>query len=234
MDGHARGSGREPDGYRGTYLRYPSQALLLLDAGHATVGIVFNEVTKRRPHEDTKEEAARRAKGQYVWAPRYDYVGDGRLRMHLTDRDGRKTGSSWTDGARVKVEERLADVIAAVEAASERAVRMEQERRRREEEERLRREEARRVEQLRRGYEVWEQALHAGADAWARYQEMSAFVDEVERAIGEEGHPFVAWARGHLEAVDPRRALPSGDVPTWMHEERARHGRYESKSTYRW
>ena len=43
---------------------------------------------------------------------------------------------------------------------------------------------------------------------------MSAFVDEVERAIGEEGHPFVAWARGHLEAVDPRRALPSGDVPT--------------------
>lgn len=33
---------REPDGYRGAYLRYPSQALLLLDAGHATVGIVFS------------------------------------------------------------------------------------------------------------------------------------------------------------------------------------------------
>ena len=29
---------REPDGYRGTYLRYDSQAPLLLDAGHATVG----------------------------------------------------------------------------------------------------------------------------------------------------------------------------------------------------
>jgi len=225
---------REPDGYRGTYLRYASQALLLLDAGHATVGLVFSEVTKRRPHEDTKEEAARRAKGQYVWAPRYDYVGDGRLRLHLTDRDGRKTGASWTDGARVKVEERLADVIAAVEAASERAARMEQERRRREEEERLRREEAHRVEQLRRGYEVWEQVLHAGADAWARHREMAAFVDEVERAIGEEGHPFVEWARGHLDAVDPRRALPSGDVPTWTHEKRARHGRYEPKSTYRW
>lgn len=216
---------REPDGYRGTYLRYPSQALLLLDAGHATVGIVFSDVTKRRPHEDTKEEAARRAKGQYVWVPRYDYVGDGRLRMHLTDRDRRKTGASWTDGARVKVEERLADVIAAVEAASKRAVRMEQERRRREEEERLRREKAHRVEQLRCGYEVWEQALHAGADAWARYQEMSAFVAEVERAIGEEEHPFVAWARGHLEAIDPHRALPSGDVPTWTHEDRALQGR---------
>ncbi|MCO6680230.1 hypothetical protein KJZ13_05120 [Cutibacterium avidum] len=225
---------REPDGYRGTYLRYPNQALLLLDAGHATVGIVFSEVTKRRPHEDTKEEAARRAKGQYVGAPRYDYVGDGRLRLHLTDHDGRKTGASWTDGARVKVEERLAEVIAAVEAASQRAVRMEQERRRREEEERLRREEVHRVEQLRRGYEEWEQALHARADAWTRHREMAAFVDEVERAIGEEGHPFVEWARGHLAAVDPRRVLPSGAVPTWTHEERARHGRYEPKPTYRW
>lgn len=39
--------------------------------------------------------------------------------MHLTNRDGRKAGASWADGARVKVEERLADVIAAVEAASE-------------------------------------------------------------------------------------------------------------------
>lgn len=194
--------------------------MLLLDTGHETAGIVFSEVTKRCPHEDTKEEAARRAKVKYVWAPRYDYVGDGRLRLYLTDRDGRKTGASWTDGARVKVEERLADVIATVEVASERAVRMEDERRHSEEEERLRREEAHRVEQLRRCYEVWGQAPHAGADAWARYQEMSAFVDE-------EGHPFVAWARGHLEAVDPRRALPSVDVPTWTHEERARHGRYE-------
>ena len=212
---------REPDGYRGTYLRYPNQALLLLDAGHATVGIVFSEVTKRRPHEDTKEEAARREKGQYVRAPRYDDVGDGRLRLHLTDREGRKTGASWTDGARVKVEERLDEVIAAVEAASQRSVRVEQERRRREEEERLRREERHRVEQLRRGYEEWEQALHARADAWTRHREMAAVVDEVERVIGEEGHPFVEWARGHLAAVDPRRVLPSVAVPTWTHEERA-------------
>lgn len=225
---------RESDGYRGTYFRYDSQALLLLDAGHATVGIMFTEVTKRRPHEDTKEEAARRAKGQYVWVPRYDYVGDGRLRLHLTDRDGRKTGTSWTDGAHLKVEDNLDAVLAAVEAANERAVRMEQERRRREEEERLRREEAHRVEQLRRGYEVWELALHAGAKAWTRHQEMSAFVDEVERVGGEEGRPFVEWARGHLEAVDPRRTLPTGDVSAWTHEERARHGRYEPKPTYRW
>ncbi|MDK8507657.1 MAG: hypothetical protein QP890_09505 [Corynebacterium amycolatum] len=81
-------------------------------------------------------------------------------------------------------------MIAAVEAANERAVRMERERRR-EEGERLRREETQRVERLRSGYEVWEQALHAGADAWARYHEMSALVGEVERAIGKEGHPFV-------------------------------------------
>lgn len=224
---------RETDGYRGTYLRYDSPALLLLNAGHAPVGIVFSEVTKRRPHQDTKEEAARRAKGQHVWTPTHDYVGDGRLRLQLTDREGRRTGISWTDGARIKVEDRLDQVLAAVEGASERAVRMEQERRRREEEERLRREEAQRVEQVRRGYEAWEQALHAGADAWARHRAMAAFVDEVERVAGEEAHPFVEWARGHLEAVDPRRTLPPGDVPAWTHEERARHGRYEPKPAYR-
>lgn len=63
---------------------------------------------------------------------------------------------------------------------------------------------------------------------------MSALVGEVERAIGEEGHPFVEWACGHLDTVDPRRALPSGDVPTWRNEEGARHGLHEPKPTYRW
>lgn len=225
---------REPGVYGGTAVRYDSQALLLLDAGNAPVGIVFSEVTKRRPHQDTKEEAARRAKGQYVWTPTYDYVGDGRLRLHLTDFDGRKTGASWTDGARVKVEDRLDAVLAAVEEASERAVRMEQERRRREEEGRLRREEAHRVEQLRRAYEAWEQALHAGTDAWGRHRQMAAYVDEVERVGGEGGRAFVAWARGHLEAVDPRRMLPEGNMPSWTHEERAQHGRYEPTPAYRW
>lgn len=225
---------RESDGYRSTYVRYDSRALFLLDAGHAPVGIVFSEVTKRRPHEDTKEEAARRAKGQHVWAPKYDYVGDGRLRLHLTDREGRKTGTSWTDGSRVTVEDHLAAVLAAVEEASARAVRLAEERRRRQEEERLRREEAARIERLRRGYEVWEVALAAGADAWIRHREMMAFVDEIERTAGEDGRAFVEWARGHLEAVDPRRVLPAGDVPAWTHEERARHGRYQPPQAYRW
>ena len=89
-------------------------------------------------------------------------------------------------------------------------MRMEQERRRREVEERPRREEAHRVEQLRRGHEVWEQALHAGADAWARYQKMSAFVDEVGRDIGEEGHPFVGWARGDAGGGRPAPSAAVG------------------------
>lgn len=51
----------------------------------------------------------------------------------MADHDGRKTGTSWTDGARVKVEDNLDAVLVAVEAASERVVRMERETQRREE-----------------------------------------------------------------------------------------------------
>ena len=34
-------------------MHYNKQSLLLIDAGHAPIGLVFDEVTKRRPHEDT-------------------------------------------------------------------------------------------------------------------------------------------------------------------------------------
>ncbi|MEP7368733.1 MAG: hypothetical protein ABI662_03700 [Dermatophilaceae bacterium] len=78
-------------------VRCQSKSPLLIDAGHAPVGLLFDEVTKRQPPADTKEEAAKRAKGQYVHSPTYDYVGTGRLRLHLTQRDS-KMQPNYSDG----------------------------------------------------------------------------------------------------------------------------------------
>ncbi|WP_087101529.1 hypothetical protein [Brachybacterium nesterenkovii] len=216
------------------YTRYDSPALLFLDAGHAQVGIIFNEVTKRVPHEDTKDEAARRARGDYVWAPTYDHIGDGRLRLHLTDASGRKLSKSWADGVRMQVEDRISNVLGAVEQASHDAVAREEARIRREEEERLRRFEAQRIDALCREYEEWEAALHTGTSAWLQHRELSAFVDSVEVTGGDESRAFVEWARAHLAAVDPRRQVPTGDTPAWPHEEHARRGRYDPKPRYGW
>lgn len=216
------------------WARYDTQALLLIDAGYSPVGLVFSEVTKRHPHEDTKEEAARRARGEHVWTSTYDYIPDGRLRLHLTDGNGRKTGTSYTDGARVRVEDRLGDVLAAVEEATVRALRWEEERHRRAEETRLRQQEEERIDRLRRSYEEWEAMLHEGTDAWARHREIADFVGEVERQGGDGARVFVEWARAHLKAVDPRVRVPSGEVPAWTPEQRAAHGRPEPKPRYGW
>lgn len=99
------------DRWSGKTTRYHVQALLLIDAGHAPpIGLVFDEVTKRQPHQDTPKEAADRAAGKYVYAPPYDYLGTGRLRLrlHLTE-NNRKTDMKFVDGVRMNRTEFVGD-----------------------------------------------------------------------------------------------------------------------------
>ena len=213
-------------------IHYELKSLLLIDAGHAPVGLTFDEVTKRQPHEDTKEEAAKRTKGQYVYTPTYDYIGTGRLRLHLTQRDS-KMGTSYTDAARTAVEDRLAVVLDAIEAASKQVLHWEEVRRQREAEEVARRKEAERIAKLRHEYETWEGALIDGAKTWRQHVQLREYLAAIEDLAPEGSSGFAEWAREHLDATDPRLRLPAGDVPEWPHEERLRAGRY-IKPQYGW
>ncbi len=155
------------DYWGGRSVRYEKQSLLLIDAGHAPVGLVFDEVTKRQPHVDSKEDAARRARGLYVSAPTYDYTGTGQLRLHLTEHD-RKMRNNFTDTATSRVEDKIDAVLDLIEAATQQAIRWEEERRRREEEEAARRREAQRIAELRHEYGQWERAFTEGCCGLAR------------------------------------------------------------------
>ena len=186
---------------------------------------MFDEVTKRQPHVDSKEDAARRARGLYVSAPTYDYTGTGRLRLHLTEHD-RKMRNYFTDTATMRVEDKLDAVLDVIEAATQQAIRWKEERRRREEEEAARRREAQRIAELRHEYEKWEKALTEGAAAWREHQQLSAYVASVEQLAPDGSQQFIQWAHGYLAATDPRLRLPAGEVPTWTHEQRVRHGAY--------
>lgn len=212
-------------------VRYDMKSLLLIDAGHAPVGLIFDEVTKRQPHEDTKEEAAKRAKGQYVYTPTYDYIGIGRLRLHLTQRDSK--AGNYTDGARTTVEDKLSDVLEAIEAASKQVLHWEEVRRQRAAEEEARRKETERIAKLRHEYETWEAALTDGAKAWRQHVQLREYLAAIEELAPEGSSTFIEWARGHLDATDPHLRLPEGGVPEWPHEDRARTGRY-TKPQYGW
>ncbi len=222
----------EHDRWSGRNVHYDKQSLLIIDAGHAPVGIVFDEVTKRQPHVDTPEEAAKRAKGEYVYAPRYDYNGTGKLRLHLTAHD--RKSQNFTDGAKLLTEDDLARVIDAIEAATTQALHWAEQRRLREEEEDRRRKEAQRIQGLRQTYEEWEARLNARADQWARHRELVEYVNAVEESGDESAQDFIAWSRGFLAATDPRHAFKEWDIPEWTHEQRAEAGRPEPKPQYSW
>ncbi|NHB84895.1 hypothetical protein G7085_10550 [Tessaracoccus sp. HDW20] len=197
------------DRWSGKTIGYDTQALLLIDAGHAPIGLVFDEVTKREPHQDTPKEAADRAAGKYVHPPAYDYLGTGRLRLHLTE-NNRKTDIKFVDGVRKTVEHQLVDILNVIEDATKRALHLAEQQRIREEEEEARRREAHRIGKLRDEYEKWECQLHERTDAWARHRGLTEFLDEVPVGTDGQSGEFVEWARGLLGATDPRRNFPRG------------------------
>jgi len=206
-------------------VQYEHSSLLLIDAGSAPIGLIFDEVLRRVPHEDTKDEAARRAKGQYVWESKYDYVAAGKLRLHLTERD-RKIQPNYTDTARVLVEHRLPAILDAIEEATKEALRSEERRRVYEVDEATRQRERARIAALREQYEGWEQALINGAESWRDHVRLHEYLAAIERDEVDGSDEFVAWAHGYLEATDPRLKLPQGGQPEWPHRDRVRTGRY--------
>lgn len=116
---------------------------MLSDAGSQPVGLMLEERTRRVDHVETAKEHKGRLAGRYVWAPRYDFIGTGRLRLHVTD-DDRKTGRFFEGTATTRLEDTLAAVLGEVAARTVRRIELTAEiRRRQEEAETSRREEER-------------------------------------------------------------------------------------------
>lgn len=221
---------RDHWGTRSTH--YDSGSLLLIDAGHSPIGLIFDEVTKRQPHQDTPKEAADRGKGRYVWTSGDDYVGTGRLRLHLVQ-DNRKLPTKYVDTATTRIEDKTSTILDAIEAASDQAFKWAEQRPLREEEEQARRAERERVAALRSRYEEWEVALIDGAQAWRQHLQLREYLASLGQHPPQEAEAFIEWARGYLEATDPGIRFPEGELPEWTHEERRQAGRYVEHQ-HRW
>lgn len=208
----------------GTHTYYDMQSLLLIDAGHSPVGLRLEEVQRQVPHEDTKEEAARRAKGQYIYAPNFDLLATGKLRLHLLFGD-RKQSSPIADTVTMLVEDKLDRVLERIEEATQSAIEFAERRRCSEEEYQRRREEQARIQALREQYEEWEGALVKLSSAWREHEAQREFLAALADATPEGSEAFVSWAREHLMATDPRPQVPEGTPPARTHEDRVRVGR---------
>jgi hypothetical protein len=200
---------------------WPSNDLFRIDAGEQEVGIQFRMKTTRIDHVDTPEEARKRADGQYVFIPRYDYRPTDVLRLFLYDSTHHV--ASWEDTARIPLESRLAAVLDRIDQATKAVIARREAERRRWEEEQRRLEEERQQHQRVSHYDMWVDAFLALHRHACEHAELAAFVVELRGRIGQiddEGirvrfDTFLGWAEAHLEASDPLMGLnlPVGGPP---------------------
>jgi hypothetical protein len=78
------------------------------------IGFCIIEFFSRKPHTPTPDETARRKKNLSVYAPNWDYVPTGELRLSIEDLayELSHIRSSWSDGKNRRIENCLGEVVA--------------------------------------------------------------------------------------------------------------------------
>ncbi|MDK9640012.1 hypothetical protein FAM15192_001617 [Propionibacterium freudenreichii] len=220
-----------------TYGVYTGEPFVTLDAGDCPVLVRVGELVKRVPHVLTDEEKLRKKLNQYAYAPAYDYEPSGFACFRVYPEQSYRGGTRYLETKTKKLESVVPRIIAEVEGASE-VARARAERQREWAEERRREEIARReLAEKRNHYEKWESALEQQASAWARAQQLRAFLDEAAtKDLGDGAEEFLAWARAHVEELDPLNSptWPSGEVPVLDHSDRRKMGRPPEQPWMRW
>jgi hypothetical protein len=206
---------------------WPSNDLFRIDAGEQALGVQFRVKTTRIKHVATADEARRRARGQYVYAPSYDYQPTDILRLFLYH-DTRKR-ASWEDTARRPIESCLAEILDSIEGSTRSVVARREADRRRWEEDQRRREEEQRQRKRVTHYDTWLDVLLGLQRRSREHTELATFVSELARlnaSVDVENETetlalasFVAWAQTHLAASDPlaHLSLPGGEPPDMTH-----------------
>jgi hypothetical protein len=177
----------------------------------------IDERRRRIDHVPTEEEKAKRRRGEYVYAPRWDYLDTGELRLHLSKADSSYGLKTWKDGARKRIEEDIKSILITM---GDEALRIKMDR----EERRLAEIEERRQEKLRWQLEARREAnaklireLEAQAGAWFRARVLRSYVRAVRKSVGDtrlearlqnEHVDFVAWAEHYIDQLDPLTTTP--------------------------
>lgn len=201
--------------------RWPSSDLFTIDAGACELGVQIRDKPKRIPHVDSPDEARRRARGEWVYAHKYDFIPTGLLQLRLYR--GTSEESSWVDNERAPLEDRMEAVVNRIQKATDRVLEIRKQQRLRQEEERRRQEEFQRQRLRAAKYDSWIGALELMQQRHQQHAALTEFLAALaSRAEGisdsdtrQHFYIFIGWARGHLEATDPLRnpPIPLEDPP---------------------
>ncbi len=203
---------------------------MFLQAGQVRRTVTLTEERDQVPHEPTAEELKVLRLRPWMKPAEFDVVDSGRLRLEIT-RAGHDNRDTWTDTVRLRLEQRVAQIIQefeagvttdeqqrrAAEAAREKAA---AEHRRRQEEaaaERRRQEEATLAKwhaamtdaRVRAADTIRAETFRNAYQAWNTAADIRAFCTALEQAAqgrtGAGGHlaSWVAWGRAAADRIDP-------------------------------
>lgn len=179
----------------------------------------------RTEHVPTAKERADQARNPWTRIPPYDFTPSERLRIDLPSPHEQRQ-STWNDGTRSALEDRLPEILQEMELRSIAA-----DRKRIADEERQRQEKAAKQKRIARAtaklieshraktlseqVSKWHQSKQLTAYIEAMTSHVEAFASLDDRAAGQE---WLAWARGHAARIDPlqhRLAMPTDPEPTY-------------------
>jgi len=161
------------------------------------------------------DRLARRSSSLWIWTDSSSfalYTPTGELELKINESSGRGLRRAWSDSEARRLETQLNDVLAGIVlvADAKRTDRIRLERQRHEWAEAERRRQA--IEERRRRELERFQELERRAEAWARSQRLSAYIDAVEGAAKESVAPsagldevqrWLEWARREADAINP-------------------------------
>lgn len=172
------------------------------------VALSIFESTKRSDYEPTKAERAAKARGDWTYWPRYQYVPTGRLEI--------RGGYGWLvkDGSGQKVEDQLNTLIIKVAKQALRIVSIREEHARAEERRQIERREALAKKAIQDAEKEKLEALKSDALRWHQAQTIRGYLSAFEQNVRSSGRElrddqqeYLAWGRAKADWLDPLMAV---------------------------
>jgi hypothetical protein len=228
---HALATEAERRGYAARAGRQPEQGQIEIIMADHPYTLTISEETNKLAQQATAEEQRQEARDPWAKSPRHDKTWSGRLVLQLPHRwDGRRY--RWADRRRWRLEDKLADVLAALEdlAATDA--------------ERHRNREARQAAERHQ----WEQAIEDAreqalarfranlldqqAQDWVQAARIRDYTAALQRALkalrlkrhdAEQVSAWISWAEGYADQLDPLTGpLPTLPPQAWLPAEALR------------
>ncbi|MEY9777251.1 hypothetical protein [Arthrobacter sp. MW3 TE3886] len=183
------------------------RGLIFFDAGARRVGVDVRQHQTRSLHQPTKKELDDSARFHYTAYPKYDFTPNERLHIVLHG----ASPDNWEALQRVALEDRLEDILEAIERASVTAREAAERRRHQDDERRLQWENARNAAVLKLIESHRAEVLLSQLAAWKQSEDLGKYLASMERRVSDmpseaerlDANDWLDWARSYRLSLDP-------------------------------